>query len=227
MLSQDNFFILTIDGGAASGKSSSARGVAQALDLLHVDTGAHYRALTHALIQSGAQADQPAAIETTLEALRIGTQVTNQDAQLTINGCPPVDSELRSQAVNAQVSHFAALAPVRNKLFHYQRSLAEFARAQKFAGLVMEGRDIGSVIFPDAPYRFFLFADEQTRAKRRHSEGQTDAIAQRDKLDRSRAVAPLTCPSGATQIDTSQRTLAQVIQLIVDHVQTHSAHTKS
>jgi cytidylate kinase len=125
------------------------------------------------------------------------------------------------------VSHFAALAPVRNKLFHYQRSLAKFARAQKFAGLVMEGRDIGSVIFPDAPYRFFLFADEQTRAKRRHSEGQTDAIAQRDKLDRSRSVAPLTCPSGATQIDTSQRTLAQVIQLIVDHVQTHSAHTKS
>lgn len=227
MLSQDNFFILTIDGGAASGKSSSARGVAQALDLLHVDTGAHYRALTHALIQSGAHADQAAAIESTLDALRIGTQVTDQNAQLTINGRPLVDSELRSQAVNAQVSHFAALAAVRNKLFHYQRSLADFARAQKFSGLVMEGRDIGSVIFPDAPYRFFLFADEQTRAKRRQSEGQTDAIEQRDKLDRSRAVAPLTCPSGATQIDTSQRTLAQVIQLIVDHVQTHSAHAKS
>jgi cytidylate kinase len=91
----------------------------------------------------------------------------------------------------------------------------------------MEGRDIGSVIFPDAPYRFFLFADEQTRAKRRQLEGQTDAIEQRDQLDRSRAVAPLTCPNGAIQIDTSQRTLPQVIQRIVDHVQSHSDEAAS
>ena len=227
MLSQDNFFILTIDGGAASGKSSSARGVAQALDLLHVDTGAHYRAITRALIQSGTSAHSSDAIDSALAELKIGTQLMGQSAQLTINGCPLVDSELRSQAVNAQVSQFAALAPVRDKLFHYQRSLADFARSQKFSGLVMEGRDIGSVIFPDAPYRFFLFADKQTRAKRRQLEGQTDAIEQRDQLDRSRAVAPLTCPNGAIQIDTSQRTLPQVIQRIVDHVQSHSDEAAS
>ena len=225
MLSQDNFFILTIDGGAASGKSSSA-GAWLRLDLLHVDTGVHYRAITRALIQSGASAHSSDATDH-LSRAEDRHPALGQSAQLTINGCPPVDSELRSQAVNAQVSQFAALAPVRDKLFHYQRSLADFARSQKFSGLVMEGRDIGSVIFPDAPYRFFLFADEQTRAKRRQLEGQTDAIEQRDQLDRSRAVAPLTCPNGAIQIDTSQRTLAQVIQRIIDHVQSHSDEAAS
>ena len=156
MLSQDNFFILTIDGGAASGKSSSARGVAQALDLLHVDTGAHYRAITRALIQSGTSAHSSDAIDSALAELKIGTQLNGSERSAHHQRLPPLDSELRSQAVNAQVSQFAALAPVRDKLFHYQRSLADFARSQKFSGLVMEGRDIGSVIFPDAPYRFFL-----------------------------------------------------------------------
>ena len=91
----------------------------------------------------------------------------------------------------------------------------------------MEGRDIGSVIFPDAAHRFFLFADEHTRAKRRQSQGQSDAIQKRDQLDRSRAVAPLTCPTGAIKIDTSQQTLVQVVQLILDHVQSHSASSSA
>ena len=132
MLSQDNFFILTIDGGAASGKSSSARGVAEALDLLHVDTGAHYRTLTYALIQSGMSSQSCDAIDSTLDKLKLSTQLKGQSAQLTLNGCLPLDEELRSQAINEQVSQFAALASVRKKLFDYQRSLADYARSQNF-----------------------------------------------------------------------------------------------
>ena len=89
MLSQDNFFILTIDGGAASGKSSSARGVAQALDLLHVDTGAHYRAITRALIQSGASAHSSDAIDSSLAELKIGTQLMGQSGSAHHQRLPP------------------------------------------------------------------------------------------------------------------------------------------
>jgi cytidylate kinase len=83
----------------------------------------------------------------------------------------------------------------------------------------MEGRDIGSVIFPDAQYRFFLHADEATRAARRAKEGQIDSIADRDKLDTSRKTAPLVCPQGATQIDTAPYTLDEVIGLIANQIQ--------
>lgn len=227
MVPKDNFFILTIDGGAATGKSSTARGIAHRLDCMHVDTGAHYRAFTLALINAGTHAKQPAAIDCALSQLKIGSHLNENSAQLTINGSPPIDSELRSERVNAQVSQFAALAPVRDKLFDYQRSLATYAHSQGFAGLVMEGRDIGSVIFPAAEHRFFLFADAHTRAQRRQSQGQQDAIDQRDQIDRSRAVAPLTCPAGAIQIDTSKQTLAEVIQCVIDHVQASSVSAQN
>jgi cytidylate kinase len=116
--------------------------------------------------------------------------------------------------VNAQVSKFAAIPEVRKKLFAYQRSLADLAREQQYAGLIMEGRDIGSIIFPEAAYRFYLDADEATRAARRAKEGQTDPIAARDKMDSTRQAAPLVCPKGATQINTAHHTLEEVIEKI-------------
>ena len=131
----------------------------------------------------------------------------------------PSDSALRSPEVNAQVSKFAAIPEVRQKLFAYQRSLADLARDQQYAGLVMEGRDIGSIIFPEAAYRFFLVADEATRAARRAKEGQADSIAARDEMDRTRQAAPLVCPKGATQIDTAHHTLEAVIEKITHLVQ--------
>ena len=83
----------------------------------------------------------------------------------------------------------------------------------------MEGRDIGSIIFPEATYRFFLDADEATRAARRAKEGQTDSIAARDEMDRTRQSAPLICPRGATQINTSHHTLEKVIEKIIHHIE--------
>ena len=114
--------------------------------------------------------------------------------------------------MNEQVSRFAAVPAVRQFLLAYQRSQAQVARAAGFNGLVMEGRDIGSVIFPDADFRFFLHADPAERARRREKEGERDAVAERDRIDSSRKTAPLACPAGATSIDSTHMTLQQVIE---------------
>jgi cytidylate kinase len=209
-----DFTIIAMDGGAAVGKSSTSKGLAERLDLMHVDTGSHYRTLTYALLAAGAEAAQPETIPAVLASLSLSTEIVGRSARLGINDHVPADSEIRSPAVNAAVSQFAAVPEVRQKLFDYQRSLADIARAHKYAGLIMEGRDIGSVIFPDADHRFFLHADEATRTARRAKEGQTDSIAARDKMDSSRKTAPLVCPDGATQIDTAPHTLEEVIEKI-------------
>ena len=214
MPNSNTFKIITIDGGAAVGKSSTSKGLAERLELMHVDTGSHYRTLTYAILGSGADAEQNKTISKLLEALKLSTQIDGRSARLGINEVVPVDSDLRSPEVNAQVSKFAAIPEVRKKLFAYQRSLADLAREQHYAGLIMEGRDIGSIIFPEAAYRFFLDADEATRAARRAKEGQTDSIAARDKMDRTRQAAPLVCPEGATQINTAHHTLEEVIEKI-------------
>lgn len=209
------FNIIAIDGGAATGKSSTSRAVAERLGLMHVDTGAHYRTLTYALLQAGANSDTPESVSPLLESLQLGTKIEGRSARLSINDSVPADADLRSPEVNANVSKFAAIEAVREFLFNYQRSQAQVARDNdQFKGLIMEGRDIGSVIFPNAEFRFFLFADEATRAARRAKDGQTDSIAARDKMDSSRKTAPLVCPEGATRVDTGPLPLEGV----VDHL---------
>ncbi|MBI5382819.1 MAG: (d)CMP kinase [Opitutae bacterium] len=206
------FIIVAIDGGAASGKSSTARALSSRFRLLHVDTGSFYRAVTAELLRRGARAGDVATVLPVLPALQFGTQVHGGTAQMTIAGRPVDAAELRSAEVNAAVSHFAAIPEVRAALLAYQRGQAEVARAQGFRGLAMEGRDIGSVIFPDADLRFFLHADPAERARRRAQEGQTDAVAERDRLDSQRKTAPLACPPGAVAIDSTNLTLEQVVE---------------
>ena len=135
--------------------------------------------------------------------------------ELATHGHVPADADIRSPQVNANVSKFAAIESVREFLFNYQRSQAQVARDHaEFTGLIMEGRDIGSVIFPNADFRFFLFADEATRAARRAKDGQTDSIAERDKLDSQRKAAPLVCPEGAIRVDTGPLPLEGVVEHI-------------
>jgi cytidylate kinase len=122
-----------------------------------------------------------------------------------------VGDEIRSRAVNENVSLFAAIPDLRRALLDYQRGQADVARRHGFRGLVMEGRDIGSVIFPDADFRFFLQADAAERARRRIAQGQQDAIQERDRIDSSRKTAPLTCPPGALAIDSTHLTQEEVI----------------
>lgn len=214
MTKADTFKIVTMDGGAAVGKSSTSRGIADRLNLMHVDTGAHYRTLTYALLGTGASPENPEEVFEKLQVLSLDTQLEGRSAKLSINGIVPNDADIRSPEVNANVSKFAAIEALRSFLFDYQRSQADVARERGYAGLIMEGRDIGSVIFPNAEHRFFLHADEATRAARRAKEGQTDSIAARDKMDKTRKTAPLICPEGATSIDTAPHTLDEVIQLI-------------
>lgn len=203
-------FIIAIDGGAASGKSSSARILSERFDLLHVDTGSFYRALSAELLRRGADPARPEAVAAALAGIRLGTRLAGRSAQIEVDGQVPGE-EIRSPAVNNAVSHFAALPVVRQVLLAYQRGQADEARRGGFRGLVMEGRDIGSVIFPGADVRFFLFADAAERERRRAGQGQADRIRERDRLDSSRSNAPLTCPPGAIAIDSTHLSLEAVV----------------
>jgi cytidylate kinase len=205
------FVIVAIDGGAASGKSSSSRTLSDRFNLLHVDTGSFYRALTSEMLRRGVAAGDLPAVHAALAGLQLGTRLEGRSARMEIGGRVAGD-EIRSSEVNAQVSHFAAIPEVRTALLAYQRDQAAVARRHGFRGLVMEGRDIGSVIFPDADLRFFLHAHPEERARRRASEGQHDSVTERDRLDSSRKTAPLSCPPGAVSIDTTHLALSEVVE---------------
>lgn len=213
------FVRVTVDGGAASGKSSTSRALAARLGLLHVDTGAHYRSVTRALLDAGADLARPDSVETALRGLRISSQVVGLSSRLTLDGRLPADASLRTPEVNAAVSVAAALPPVRQFLLEYQRGQVKLARDAGFAGIVMEGRDIGSVVLPNAEVRVFLEADAEARSLRRAAEGQADAVHRRDLLDSTRKTAPLVCPEGATRIDNTDIPLEGVVERIAGLVQ--------
>lgn len=212
------FIIVAIDGGAASGKSSTARTLSERLQLLHVDTGSFYRAITSELLRRGVSPADLPAVQAAVSALPFTTRVEGRSARMEIGGRVAGD-EIRSREVNEHVSHFAAIPAVRTALLAYQRGQAMVARDHGFNGLVMEGRDIGSVIFPDADFRFFLQADPVERARRRASEGQHDSISERDRLDSSRKTSPLTIPPGATAIDSTHLTLEQVVERVLAQIE--------
>lgn len=224
-MTDQSFTIVAIDGGAASGKSSTSRALSERFNLLHVDTGSFYRTMTAELLRVGLKADDVSGIAKAAEEITLETALEGRRAQMKINGRIVPDTEIRTPEVNANVSHFAAVPELRNALLAYQRGQTDVARAHGFGGLIMEGRDIGSVIFPDADFRFFLHADPAERARRRAAEGQEDSIAERDRLDRSRKTAPLAIPDGATDIDSTHLDLAQVVELISGHLATRLTAT--
>lgn len=213
-----SFIVIAVDGGAASGKSSTSRAVAARHNLLHVDTGAHYRTVTLALLRAGLTPADAAKVPGALAGLSAKTFVEGRAARLAVGATLPADAEIRTPEVNAAVSQFAAIPEVRSFLFNYQRDQVREARERGFSGLIMEGRDIGSVILPDADLRFFLEADPDARAARRLAEGGTDAVAERDKRDATRATAPMVCPAGATRIDNTHLSLDEVVDLIGRHI---------
>lgn len=207
------FIIVAIDGGAASGKSSTSRLLAERFNLLHVDTGSFYRHITSELLHRRVPVSDRTALLAALPGLQFSTRLEGRSARMLIGGQPAGD-EIRGQQVNENVSHYAAIPEVRAILLDYQRGQVGVAKQHGFRGLVMEGRDIGSVIFPDANFRFFLHADPAERAKRRAAEGRQDSVAERDRLDSSRKTAPLACPPGAIDIDSTFLTLEQVVDKI-------------
>lgn len=217
--------IIAIDGPAASGKSSIAERLAERLEIPYVNTGNMYRAVTLAAMRKGFSADAPdyTILHDVLKEIMLD-YVAGPDGKLLLelNG-EPVDSEIRRPDVAKCVSVVAAWPAVRKWLVDRQR---------RFAGLgmiVMEGRDIGTVVFPNAQYKFFLTATPVVRAARRlkqegeSSEGATVAsvaaeIAKRDEMDMNRKVSPLKRADDAVLVDSSDMTIEQVLDFIIDRI---------
>lgn len=206
------FKTVAIDGGAAVGKSSVSKECAKTLNYMHVDTGSHYRTIAYILLDEGIVPELGEdAVSQALKGVEISTLIFGNSARMSVGGKEIEDSLIRTDKVNQNVSLFAAMPQVREFLKGYQRSMEGVAKEKNFAGLVMEGRDIGSVIFPNAEIKIFLDADEETRRKRRANEGISDSISKRDALDKNRKTAPLVRPEGSVLIDTSNMSKEEVI----------------
>lgn len=212
--------VVAVDGTSGSGKSSTSRGVAGALGLDYLDTGAQFRALTWWLLRNGVDVHDADAV-----AQRAGTPVlvsgTDPSAPtITVDGVD-VAGPIRTDEINAAVSPVSAVPAVRTRLLTLQREVIADALAAGH-GIVVEGRDIGSVVWPDAQVKVYLSADPSARASRRSAEeGGSDLAATeqsllaRDAIDSGRATAPLVRADGAVEIDTTPLTLEQVVASVV------------
>ncbi len=202
---------IAIDGPAASGKSTVAKLIAAELSFCFINTGAMYRAITWYAMQNNIS---PASTDDVIRMLadiplsfgREGSQscVLFEGRQLA--------AELSLKEVNDQVSTIAAIPEVRAFLVAKQREY------NKQEAVVMEGRDIGTVVFPDTPYKYFVTASEEVRAARRAAEGITDSIAERDRKDSQRACAPLTQAEDALLVDSSDMSIEEVVSLIATDI---------
>ena len=194
-------FAIAIDGPAASGKSTLARLLAQRLGLIMVNSGAMYRAITWQALRDNIDPHDAVAVTAMLDRITIDCGSDGMMSTIAINGINPGD-QLRAEAINANVSAIAAIPQVRSKLIHLQRAYLDQS------SVVMEGRDIGSVVFPDTPYKIYIDAAEHVRAARRVDMGEVDTIARRDAADSQRSTAPLVVAHGATILDHSEHTIA-------------------
>lgn len=201
-------FVIAIDGPAASGKSSVSRLLARKLGCLYVNSGSFYRAATWAVLDAGLPLTDEAAISAFISSMDIQCGLQEGHTVLLLNGRDP-DAHLRDSAVNENVSRVSSYPEVRQVLTTLLRGLGENG------SLVMEGRDIGSVVFPDTPYKFYIDASEEVRAARRYAQGETDSIASRDAQDSSRKAAPLIISEDAHVIDSSHLTLEGVVGEII------------
>jgi cytidylate kinase len=220
-------FVVTIDGPAGAGKSTTARGVAARLGFLYVDTGALYRALALKVLRGGVPPDDPAAVERCARETQVALSGSPEHAHVWLDGADVADA-IRTPEVSELASRLAALVPVRHRLIEIQRALVERGP------LVAEGRDLGTVVYPDAEVKIYLDADLDTRAARRthdlQSLGMTvppeqvrEELARRDQRDRSRANSPLVVPDGAHVVNTSSLSVDAQIDEVLRAIRTHPA----
>lgn len=207
--------IIAIDGPSASGKSTVSRGVARELGFLYVDTGAMYRALAWKALDDKIDYQCPDTLKDWVSKITLSTQIDRQMLSLQINGQPLADEWLRTPEVNASVSWLAKVPAVRTVAVDAQRKL------RSLGALVAEGRDIGTVVFPDAAFKFYIDVPEQIRAARRAAQGMSDSIAERDRMDSTRATAPLKMADGAFLIEnigTAEESIAKILGIIRERV---------
>ncbi len=201
--------VITIDGPAASGKSSIARLVAQRLGFTYVNTGNMYRAMTWAVLKAGVDPHDADAVRKAAAGIVVESPVVGGKTQVCIAGNTLNDAELNSDPVNRGVSLIARVVEVRERLVAAQRALITLGP------LVMEGRDIGSVVFPNSPHKIYIDASAEVRASRRSAQGHADQVAERDRLDTQRKASPLMVPHGAKVIDNSHITLDQAVEQVL------------
>ena len=217
--------IVAIDGPSGVGKTTTSRMVAQALGLPHIDTGAMYRAIGLAAIRAGIDPQNAGAIEP-LAAARIIEFVPGERARVILDG-EDITGLIRTPEVSMAASHVSAIPAVRRLLVRLQQDLG------RRMGGVLEGRDIGTKVFPETPYKFFLTATPHVRAERRHREllakGNTVPFEtvlaeslQRDEQDSTRADSPLGYDESYSVIDTTDLTIPQVVDRIVETVRSRS-----
>jgi cytidylate kinase len=200
--------VIAIDGPAASGKSSVARGLSEHLGYFYINTGAMYRAATWHVLRSGVDPQLSESVASLIASAPIHTGFQGQQSFVEIAGVRPYE-ELREESVNRAVSAVSSVPAVRERLVREFRDLAAKGNC------VVEGRDIGSVVFPDTPYKFYLDANPEVRQSRRNAQGQRDEVVTRDRIDSSRHTAPLTIAGNATVIDTSDLDLEEVIGAVL------------
>ena len=204
--------VIAIDGPAASGKSSVAWQLADRLGFVYVNSGAMYRAVTWHVLDRGIDPADATGIALLLEKTRVVCDLENNESRILIDGVD-VAKHLRDVRVNEGVSLVSSVPRVRELLV---------ARMRAYAldhDLVMEGRDIGSVVFPGTPYKFYIDASPEIRFRRRAAQGQPDQIAARDRADSSRRDSPLTIAPDAAVIDSSEFTIAEVVDQIMAQLQ--------
>jgi len=207
--------VAALDGPSGTGKSTVARRLAAHLGARYLDTGAMYRAATVAVLRSGVALDDPVGITRVVESAKIVISTDPEQVSITLDG-EPVDEEIRSAATTAAVSAVSAVAAVRALLVDAQRELIGDG------GIVVEGRDIGSVVWPTARPKVFLTASPEARAARRAGELDADVatvaadIRRRDNLDSSRAASPLVQAADAIELDTTELGIDDVVQQLVE-----------
>jgi cytidylate kinase len=220
-------FVVTIDGPAGAGKSTTARLAASRLGFLYVDTGALYRALALKVRNGGVPADDQAAVERCARETQVALSGSPEHTHVWLDGAE-VSEAIRTPEVSELASRLAAQPGVRRRLVEIQRALAERGP------LVAEGRDLGTVVFADAEVKIYLDADLDTRARRRARELEErglaapldrvrEELARRDERDRGRADSPLQVPGGARVVDTSGLTIEQQVEEVLRLVRAHPA----
>lgn len=207
--------VIAIDGTSGSGKSSTSRGVAARLGLRYLDTGAMFRAMTWYLLREGVDVTDAAAVAARCHEPEILSGTDPEGPTILVDGVD-VSHAIRSDEVNAAVSHVSVVPEVRARLLELQRSIIGDG------GIVVEGRDIGSVVWPHAEVKVYLTADSSARAERRavevgstDYEGTRESLLSRDRIDSGRPTAPLVRADGAVHIDTTAYTLDEVIDQVV------------
>jgi cytidylate kinase len=214
--------VIAIDGPAGAGKSTVAQKLAARLGMSYVDSGATYRAAALKVLESGTSVEDQAAVARLLEAVEIRFTSEGSQSRVWLDG-RDVTQRIRTPEVTLAAAKVSRLPEVRKKLVGLQRALVGER------GVVMEGRDIGTVVFPDAPLKVFLLADVEERARRRlhqeQDEGRATSLEQtayeigrRDQLDAERKISPLVAASDAVQIDSTHLTADQVVKRILELV---------